>query len=219
MPLPPEVHIKTWQQAEENAAAWMRWWGFADARVTPTGADGGIDVLATTAIAQVKFKAAQVGRPDVQRLAGARGSANNRAILFFTGIGFTKPAVEYADRERIALFEYAMSGEMTPVSSAARILLRNVEEREAAVVRAREEAAAAETRAAEEQRATAQRAAERRAAVEREAVARRAGVADAARTRQASEPEPPTERVAATGRDSAGRRRPEEGAQRSWESD
>jgi hypothetical protein len=116
---PPARQIDSWRVAEENAAAWMRYWGHSDASCTPAGADGGIDVRARTAVAQVKFEAAQVGAPAVQRLVGARGVNQSLALYFFSGAGFARPAVEYAEMMGIALFKYDLLGRMTPVSSAA----------------------------------------------------------------------------------------------------
>lgn len=97
----------------------MRHWGFTDAQVTAGGADGGVDVRSTNAIAQVKFEAAQVGAPTVQRLVGARGVAHHQALLFFSGAGYARPAVEYADMMGIALFQYRLDGSMVPVNGAA----------------------------------------------------------------------------------------------------
>ncbi|WP_346537888.1 restriction endonuclease [Micromonospora sp. DPT] len=128
---PPPQHIRTWQDAEQNAAAWMRHWGFADARVTPGGADEGVDVRSRNAIAQVKFEAAQVGRPALQRLVGARGLQHHQAMFFFSGAGFSVPAVQYADELGISLFQYSLAGEMTPVNRVARTFLAGVAARAA----------------------------------------------------------------------------------------
>jgi hypothetical protein len=115
----PARQLDSWQVAEENAAAWMRYWGHSDAACTAAGADGGIDVRARTAVAQVKFEAAQVGAPAVQRLVGARGRDHSFTLYFFSGAGFARPAVDYAEMMGIALFKYDLLGRMTPVSSAA----------------------------------------------------------------------------------------------------
>lgn len=125
MNVPPPIQVDSWQTAEANAAAWMRHWGYSDARVTPPGRDGGIDIRARSALAQVKFEAVQVGTPAVQRLVGARGRDHDKDLLFFSGAGFAKPAVEYADDMDVALFHYDLRGGMAPKSrSAERILDR-----------------------------------------------------------------------------------------------
>lgn len=119
-PRPEPRPIRSWQDAEHNAAAWMRYWGFRDAVATPGGADGGVDVRAADAFGQVKYQAVQVGRPDLQRLFGARGRETDKQLIFFTGSDYASTAVAYAEEMEIALFVYGLDGSMTAVNSAAR---------------------------------------------------------------------------------------------------
>lgn len=105
----------------------MRYWGFTDAVVTAAGPDGGVDVTAAGALAQVKFQAVTVGSPDLQRLFGARGHAVHRALLFFTGTGYSTRAHEYAASVGIALFTYDLTGWVDPVNGPARQLLADAE--------------------------------------------------------------------------------------------
>lgn len=84
--------------------------GYLDAVRTPTGADGGIDVRALTAIAQVKRTASRVGRPDVQRLAGARGSRGHLSLVFYSKSGYTREAGLSAEELHMALFVYDEAG-------------------------------------------------------------------------------------------------------------
>jgi hypothetical protein len=129
--------IDTWMAAEENAAAWMRDWGYPDARVTPPGRDGGVDVRSREALAQVKFEAAQVGAPALQRLVGARAREHHKELFFFSGAGFASTAVEYADTMDIALFQYDLLGRMTAKNRcAANVITRARQTKEA--VRARQ---------------------------------------------------------------------------------
>jgi hypothetical protein len=121
-PQPAPRPIDSWQSAEENAAAWMRYWGFPDAQLTPPGSDGGIDVRAKRALAQVKYEARDIGREVLQRLVGARGREQDRTLVFFTGAGYSDLAVEYANEMEIALFKYALNGSMNPLNRAARHL-------------------------------------------------------------------------------------------------
>lgn len=111
--------IASWQDAEHLAADWMRDHGFPDARVTKSGADNGIDVFSRRAIAQVKYQAAYVGRPQVQQLVGARGPDRERQLLFFTGSSYTGTALGYADVMSIGLFTYELDGTVTPANSVA----------------------------------------------------------------------------------------------------
>ena len=97
----------------------MQYWGFADAAVTTGGPDGGIDVRATYALAQVKFLASAVGRPDLQRLIGAAAGEPGRQLIFFTGSDYSAKAVEFADGAAIALFTYGLDGSMTPINPTA----------------------------------------------------------------------------------------------------
>lgn len=117
-------YIRTPQQAERNAAEQMRALGFADAQVTRGGADGGIDVRSSRAIAQVKYQAHQIGRPAVQNLYGARGTDHHLKMLFFAGTAYSAPAIKYADSVGVCLFEYSPLGELTAINAAAVALRR-----------------------------------------------------------------------------------------------
>jgi hypothetical protein len=97
----------------------MRHWGYAEARCTAGGADGGIDIRSATALAQVKFEAAQVGAPTIQRLVGARGRDHHLELLFFSGAGYAAPAVEYANLMDVALFKYDLTGSMAALNAIA----------------------------------------------------------------------------------------------------
>jgi hypothetical protein len=97
----------------------MRYWGFGDAAARPGGPDGGVDVRATGALGQVKYQAAQVGRPALQRLVGARGRAAETKLLFFTGSDYAATALAYANEMDIALFHFALNGSMTAVNGPA----------------------------------------------------------------------------------------------------
>ncbi len=117
------AYITSPQQAEQNAAVQMRAMGFTDAVVTANGADGGIDVLSSSALAQVKWRGGAVSRPDVQQLFGARGSDFGKALLFFAASDYSQPAVEYADQHSIALFIYHPTGQLEPRNPYAAALL------------------------------------------------------------------------------------------------
>ncbi|MCZ2826086.1 MULTISPECIES: restriction endonuclease [unclassified Modestobacter] len=121
---PPVHQISSWQDAEINAASWMRHWGHSDAAVTNGGADGGIDVRSERALAQVKYLAAAVGRPDLQRLGGVGLGEPGKQLFFFSGTDYTATALEYADATGMALFTYRLDGSMAPASSAARHVMR-----------------------------------------------------------------------------------------------
>lgn len=90
-PIPSPRQIRTWQDAEENAAEWMRYMGYADAMVTNGGADGGIDVVSQHAVAQVKREAVAVGSPMIQKFYGAANASGDfKYKLFFLWIRLLK---------------------------------------------------------------------------------------------------------------------------------
>lgn len=112
--------VSSWQQAEALAAWHMQKLGFEDAKMTPPGADGGLDVRATDAVAQVKHYATPIGAPVIQQL---RGAAHGRgAALFYSLSGYTKAAVEYANDAAVALFTYNESGDVQSCNHAAQVL-------------------------------------------------------------------------------------------------
>ena len=102
--------------AEENAAGWLRYWGYADAVVIP--ADSGVAVRSRNALAQVRFEAYDIDQPDLQRLVGAR-RLGKESLFFFTGSGFSTAATEYADLMGICLVKYDLSGAVLPLNAAA----------------------------------------------------------------------------------------------------
>ncbi|MFB7876888.1 HipA domain-containing protein [Nocardia sp. NPDC056064] len=116
-------YIRTYRDAELNAAVQMRAMGFDDAALTGDGADGGIDVSSGRALAQVKWRGAAVSRDELQKLFGARGSLLEKRLLFFAASEFSKPAVAYADEHSdehgIALFVYEPHGALIARSLAA----------------------------------------------------------------------------------------------------
>jgi len=121
-PLAAGGPLFTWGMAEELAVAHLRQLGFGDARRTPPGADGGIDVQGTGVVAQVKHHAHPVGGPDVQRL---RGAAHGLAhAVFYSLSGYTAAATVFADRADVALFSYATSNVVTAVNETAGELVR-----------------------------------------------------------------------------------------------
>ena len=112
--------VSSWQQAEALATWHMQSLGFDDAKMTPPGADGGLDVRATDAVAQVKHYATPIGAPVIQQL---RGAAHGQgAALFYSMSGYTKAAVEYANDAAVALFTYNENGVVRPFNHAAQIL-------------------------------------------------------------------------------------------------
>jgi hypothetical protein len=119
---PPPRLVKTAAAAEAYAAEVMRALGFSDARATGPGADGGIDVVSSRAVAQVKMEAILTGRPVLQGIKGVAAVEKKRAIVFSLA-GFTQQAVAWADRADVACFEFAFDGSIDPRSIAALALM------------------------------------------------------------------------------------------------
>jgi hypothetical protein len=110
--------VRNYREAEALARDWLIYFGFADAEVTPDGADGGIDVDAEDAIAQVKFQALPVGRPVVQALLGV-SSHERKTPFFFASSGYTSSAISFADEAGIAMFQFTLDGGLVSVTEAA----------------------------------------------------------------------------------------------------
>lgn len=121
-PKPEGRLIRSPRDAELAAEEWMRYFGFGDAEVTPVGADEGIDVDSTRAVAQVKAYMVPVGRPDVQNLAGV-AAAEGKIGIFFALNGYTPQAIQWADKANIALFSFDLQGEPEAVNKAAHKLM------------------------------------------------------------------------------------------------
>lgn len=107
--LPDPRLVKGADAAEDYAVEVLRSLRFADARRTPKGADGGVDVLATGVVGQVKFEAMPTGRPAVQGLFGV-AVVEDALGVFFSLAGYTVQAVEWAYRAGIALLEFEADG-------------------------------------------------------------------------------------------------------------
>ncbi|MBW0286007.1 hypothetical protein ATN38_08065 [Rhodococcus sp. FH8] len=166
--------IASAREAEINAAARMREFGFGDAQATPIGADGGVDVRSSRAIAEVKWKSAQAGRPEVQKLYGARGTKHHLQLFFFAAGGFSKGAVQYADETDVKLFTYDPNGVVTPANRIATAFVHRLRSEEAERRRLADQKradaerervkAAQEKREAEQQRRTEEEERKRRSA-------------------------------------------------------
>lgn len=117
---PPPGRTRHWRDAEQEALEWMRANGFRDARLTDRGADGGVDIRARRAVAQVKDWQSNVGAPAVRELFGI-AQAEGAKALFFAGKGYTAQAATFADAQGVA--RYTLSP-VTPCNDHAQELER-----------------------------------------------------------------------------------------------
>ncbi len=111
-------HSSAWALAEQVAAVTLQVLGFPDARATPVGADGGFDVEGRGIVAQVKYLTRPVGRPELQRLAGA--NQHGAQAAFFSRAGYAAQAVAFADAVGMALFTLELPDNVQPVNDVAR---------------------------------------------------------------------------------------------------
>lgn len=126
LPHPQPRPISDWEDAEANALEWVRWLGFAGARQTPGGADGGLDIEGPGVFGQVKFHGRAIAPNLIQQLFGARGRREGK-MLFFSNSGYTKAALDCADDLDVSCFQYSPSdGEVTACNAPARKSLEAV---------------------------------------------------------------------------------------------
>ena len=121
--LPSLRLIKTPRDAEIYAAEVMEATGFTNVVPTGLGADGGIDVESTEAIAQVKLEGRRSSREQLQRLYGIAAHRDVLAIFFSLG-GYSAQAIQWAEETGMHLFEFEFDGTVIPRSSLAKQLFR-----------------------------------------------------------------------------------------------
>ncbi|WP_338480829.1 restriction endonuclease [Rhodococcus sp. DN22] len=114
-------YITTPHQAELNAER-LKSWGFSGAVATTGGADGGLDVRSSRALAQVKWKGGVTGSRDVQKLYGARGTGTEQLFLF-SASGYSDQAIKYADQVGMMLMTYDPAGVAEGVNDVAKRFL------------------------------------------------------------------------------------------------
>jgi hypothetical protein len=121
--------IRSPRDAEEAAANWCRWLGFADAELTSHGSDGGVDVRGRSLVAQVKAHMVPIGRPDLQKLYGV-ATAERALAVFFSLMAYTREALQWADQVGMALFRFNHAGEAEPENEYAAAMFDRAEQQE-----------------------------------------------------------------------------------------
>jgi len=120
---PPFPYGVSFHGAELLVADWMRHLGILDAHVTPSTADGGVDVDSDTHVAQVKHYKGNVSVVALRELFGV-ASARTKTPLFFTSAGYTGDAIRFADAIQMPLFVYnAELGTLTASNLHAQALV------------------------------------------------------------------------------------------------
>lgn len=95
--------IYTPMEFEHYCSEWMAYLGFKEVRVSKASGDGGVDIFAKGAVAQVKFYNTPIGVSPVRELLGASLDFGAKPF-FFSSMSYTQAAIEFADRNGIALF-------------------------------------------------------------------------------------------------------------------
>lgn len=108
---------------EHYCSEWMTYLGFKGVNVSKASGDGGVDIFAIGAVAQVKFYNTPIGVGPVRELLGA--SLDFRAQpIFFSSMSYTQAAVDFADRNNIALFLVDIfTSEIKPASVEAQKMI------------------------------------------------------------------------------------------------
>jgi hypothetical protein len=113
----PKRVVTEWRHAEELARDFMVFLGFRDASLTGLGADGGIDVMSSKAVGQVKMHNKGVPRYDIQRLVGE--ASVTRKIPIFFAMSYSRDAISWSEEHGIALFKFERSGDVCAMTSKA----------------------------------------------------------------------------------------------------
>jgi tetratricopeptide (TPR) repeat protein len=123
-PKPKDRLIRKWDDAELVALEWMIYFGFTDAKKTKGGSDEGVDLRSIKAVAQVKFQGAHTPRTDIQLLHSAMTREKKLGIFF--SLGYRRTAIDFANSQEIALFEFDLQGTPTPINASAREIDRGI---------------------------------------------------------------------------------------------
>lgn len=108
--------------AELAMARWMTEQGCSSIRVSPVGADGGIDIAGDGIVAQVKYwRSNSVGRPVVQQLHGA-GNGRDCVLFALWSGGYSRQAIEWAEAHDVALLTFDEDGNVVEAHTTAAML-------------------------------------------------------------------------------------------------
>ena len=113
--------VITPNEAEQLAAAWLRSLGFGDAQVTRYSRDGGIDVVSSQVVCQVKFQAANVGVKSVRELFGVSVEKGKKPI-FFSKSSYSADALDFANKVGMPLIQLRERN-LYPINASAELLL------------------------------------------------------------------------------------------------
>jgi hypothetical protein len=126
-PPTPQLLGVSHEGAEHLCAEWLAYLGEQQVVVTRAQNDGGIDILSSRCVAQVKNYQGSVGVTAIRELVGA-ASVDGRYPIFFTSGTYTKSAIGFADQAGVYLFRYdAAGGTLDGANPLARGVLEKAE--------------------------------------------------------------------------------------------
>ena len=112
----PQPYGVSHEGAESLCADWMKHFGISDAKVTKFVNDGGIDIQSKGWIAQVKNVGNPVGVASVREFVGVVNDDGRRG-LYFSRSGYSSGAIEFADRQNLALLVFhPKTAKLTPAN-------------------------------------------------------------------------------------------------------
>ncbi|MEU6134959.1 hypothetical protein [Nocardioides sp. NPDC047086] len=110
----PPRQPRTGEEAEKYAAEHLHSLGWPDAAPSGSTAAADIDIIggrpANVVVAQVVLTRSPTEARSVCAVRGAGYAYDARTVALFSRAGYTVDAVEWADRIRVALFEFAADG-------------------------------------------------------------------------------------------------------------
>lgn len=115
----PEADGVDDEKAEHLCARWLANLGEKDVSVTRAKSDGGVDIISSRCLAQVKNYKGSVGVAPVRELVGV-ASIDGRFPVFFTSGNYTNAAKQFAEQAKVYLFRYdAKAGTLDAENSMA----------------------------------------------------------------------------------------------------
>ncbi|OIJ27266.1 hypothetical protein [Nocardioides luteus] len=109
---------RTGEEAEKRAAEHLHSLGWPDAAPSGSTAAADVDIIGgrpdNVIVAQVVLTRALTEARSVCAVRGAGYAYDARTVALFSRAGYTPDAVEWADRVRVALFEFAADGSIRP---------------------------------------------------------------------------------------------------------
>ncbi|WP_162458261.1 restriction endonuclease [Pseudactinotalea terrae] len=112
------------REAEYHCAKIMKRLGARRVRVTQASGDRGLDIEALGYAAEVKHQGKPIPERVVQQITAVAAARSAKPICFSYS-GFSRNAIDWANRNNVILFAYSTEGEVWPWSRPAKRALRD----------------------------------------------------------------------------------------------